>query len=99
MNFWNDYFEPKYFFIAFFIGVLLVYITSPTPEVILRYPTPNNAGHIVYKDHADMCYVYHAKQVPCHKNAIETPLQLVNNKKKNDKGLFTTLFHSSETST
>lgn len=84
MNFWEEYFEPQYFFIAFFIGMLAVYISVPTPEVILRYPTPFNAGKLVYKDDADMCYVYDSKEVDCPSfGVIDTPLQNVNNVDKN----------------
>jgi hypothetical protein len=84
MGFWEDYFEPKYFFVAFFIGMFLVYITVPTPEVIIRYPTPHNAGKVVYKDSADVCYVYDSKEVGCPSSGvIETPLQHMNNKDKN----------------
>lgn len=86
MNFWEEYFEPQYFFISFFIGILLVYISVPTPEVILRYPTPHNAGKLVYKDDADMCYVYDSKEIACPSSGvIDTPLQTVNNVDKNKK--------------
>lgn len=84
MSFWGNYFEPSYFFISFFIGILLVYISVPTPEVILKYPTPDNSGKIVYQDSADSCYVYDSKEVQCSKSAIDTPLQHINNKEKND---------------
>jgi len=88
MGFWKDYFEPWYFLVAFCVGMFLVYITVPTPEVIIRYPTPQNSGKLMYKDSADMCYVYDAKKVQCSKDAIETPLQHVNNKVKNEKSFW-----------
>ena len=76
MSFWKNYFEPKYFFIAFFVGMFMTYITVPTPEVILKYPTPINSGKIVYQDLADTCYVYESEQIPCPKKGVtETPLQ------------------------
>ena len=31
-----------------------VYILTPTPDIILKYPTPDNAGSIIYKDKADV---------------------------------------------
>lgn len=61
----SDYFDPLYFFVALFIGLFYTYLTTPMPEVIIKYPTPDNAGNIIYKDRADVCYKYIAKPVPC----------------------------------
>lgn len=61
----SDYFDPLYFFIALFIGLFYTYLTTPMPEVIIKYPTPENAGKIIYKDKADVCYKYVAKEVSC----------------------------------
>jgi hypothetical protein len=73
--------------------MFIVYITMPLPEIIIRYPTPYNAGKIIYKDNAEMCYVYDAKEITCPKEGIiNTPLQFVNNKDKNNKGVITNLF-------
>jgi len=60
-----EYFEPLYFFIALFIGLFYTYLTTPMPEIIIKYPTPDNAGKIVYRDRADVCYKYDAKEVAC----------------------------------
>ena len=38
------------FIISFCIGILLVYLLTPIPKIIIRYPTPENAGKIIYKD-------------------------------------------------
>ena len=32
-------------------GLFLVYITSPRPDIIYVYPTPDNLDKIQYKDH------------------------------------------------
>ena len=49
---------------------------APIPEVIMRYPTPANAGKQVYKDRSDTCYVYDSKEVSCPASgAIETQIQ------------------------
>ena len=45
--------------------ILFVYILTPTPDIVLKYPTPENSGKIVYKDKADVCYKYEAKEVTC----------------------------------
>jgi hypothetical protein len=89
-----DCFEPTYFLISFFIGMFMVYITSPTPEVIIRYPTPVNSGKNVYIDSADMCYVYDSKEVKCTRDAIDTPLQHINNKEKNGESFLKRMFPS-----
>ena len=65
----------------------------PLPEIIIRYPTPHHAGKVIYKDSADMCYVYDSREVNCPKEGvITTPLQSINNKIKNNKGVITHLF-------
>lgn len=59
-----------YFFISLFIGFFLVYITSPKPKVIVKYPTVKNAGKILYKDDSGVCYKYRAVEVDCNNNNI-----------------------------
>lgn len=56
---------PLYFFIAFAIGLLLCYVSTPKSEVIVKFPSPYNAGQVVYKDKADSCYKYEASVVSC----------------------------------
>ena len=91
----NKYLSLKCFFISFFIGMFMVYITTPLPEIIIKYPTPSNAGKIIYKDNADTCYVYDSKETVCPKEGIiDTPLQFANNKDKNNKGIITNLFEN-----
>lgn len=61
--------DPFYFILALAIGLFFVYITNDNmPEIILLYPTPDNAGKIVYKDTADVCYKYKKEEVKCPKN-------------------------------
>jgi len=64
LNF-SDYFDPLIFFIALFIGLFYTGLTTPPPEIIIKYPTKDNAGKIIYKDRMDVCYKYIAKDVPC----------------------------------
>jgi hypothetical protein len=93
MKFLDKYLSLKCFFISFCIGMFMVYILTPLPEIIIRYPTPHNAGKIVYKDSADMCYVYDAREVSCpNKGVVNIPLQITNNTLKNNKGAFTKIF-------
>lgn len=59
------YIEPFYFFLAFSFGMLYVYISTPEPEIIIKYPVPDEAENIIYKDYSDMCYKYVPKEVKC----------------------------------
>ena len=85
-----DIISPTAFFISFFIGIFLVYLLAPSPDVIFRYPTPENAGKIIYQDHANTCYTSNVKQVNCdNTNPIDTPIQETNNKHKNNENVIT----------
>jgi hypothetical protein len=57
--------RPLYFFAAFAIGLLMCYILTPKPEVVVKFPSPYNAGKVVYKDKADSCFTYKASSVEC----------------------------------
>lgn len=59
------YIDPFYFFMAFVIGLILTYLLTPVPTLIIKYPTPENAGKFIYKDKADVCYKYAAEEVSC----------------------------------
>ena len=78
-----DFFDPFYFFIALFVGLFYTYLTTPMPEIIIKYPTPENVGNIIYKDRADVCYKYVAKEVACpaDKSKIKK-LDIQHNKKE-----------------
>lgn len=56
------------FLISFAVGLFFVYILSPPPNVVLKFPSPYNAGKITYRDKSDTCYVYKAEQVSCPMN-------------------------------
>lgn len=58
--------RPLWFFLAFGIGLLACYVMAPAPEVIVKFPSPKNAGQVVYHDdNTDSCFVYEADQVDC----------------------------------
>jgi len=69
--------NPLLFFISFAFGLFMCYITNPKPNIIIKYPTPENSGKIIYKDNANTCYKYESKEVDCSKNTniIENPIQ------------------------
>lgn len=61
-------FIPLYFFIALFIGFFIVYITSPSPKVILKNPNPDNIDNITYIDDNNVCYKYKKTKIKCPSN-------------------------------
>jgi hypothetical protein len=61
----TDYIDVKAFFIALFIGLFLTYIFSKPKKIIIKWPTPENAGKLIYKDNEENCYKYNAKEVEC----------------------------------
>jgi hypothetical protein len=84
--------EPFYFFISLFIGMFFVYILAPIPDIIIKYPLPNDVNNIIYKDENDMCYKYDVKAVDCDKNDIhEFDIQYVDNNSKNNKNILDTI--------
>lgn len=54
-----------YFLCAFGVGMFVVYITTPPPNVVLKFPSPYNAGKVTYSDKAGTCYKYTAHDVTC----------------------------------
>jgi len=62
------------FIIAFTIGILYVYISTPKPKIVIKYPTPYNSNKIVYRNDNDVCYKYTVEEVKCTDKAIDQPL-------------------------
>lgn len=55
-----------YFMTAFAIGLLFAYVFAPAPQVVVKFPSPYNAGRVTYRDSADNCYKFRAeKQEEC----------------------------------
>lgn len=71
MWFLVDYINVKVFLISLIVAFLWVYLFTPSPKVVVQYPTPENAGKITYNDkHNKSCYKYETKKVSCNKTAI-----------------------------
>lgn len=70
-----DFIDLRYFIFAFAFGMLIVYTTTPPPEVIIKYPTPENAGKIIYKDDAGICYKYRAEEIKCPSDSSKIKAQ------------------------
>lgn len=61
--------KPMYFFLSFAIGLFVVYIFNPPPQVVVKFPSPHNAGNVVYRDEDNACYVYRADKTACPRDA------------------------------
>lgn len=57
--------HPLAFLVSFAIGMFFVYVLQPETKVIIKHPTPENAGKIIYHDKANNCYKYMAKEIDC----------------------------------
>jgi len=60
--------NPIVFFLSLCVGLFICYITTPSPDIIYKYPTPENLKLLTYIDEASNCYKYSAKKIPCPKN-------------------------------
>ena len=65
------------------VGLFIVYITAPKPEVIFVYPNPDNEEKILYKDRSGMCHRFKSKQVKCPNNKSLIRKYPIQAKKKN----------------
>ena len=50
------------------IGIFAVLYVKPEETVVRKYPTPETAKDLVYKDKNGVCYKYTANKVDCDKN-------------------------------
>jgi hypothetical protein len=67
--------------------MLIVYTTTPVPEIIYKYPTPDNS--VVYQDDVQNCYRYVSKEVPCKGEITEIPIQQVDLEEKSKESIIT----------
>lgn len=62
----GKFIDPLYFFISFAVGLFIFYIYHPKPDVVMKFPSPYNAGQIEYKDDdSQSCFKYQASKVQC----------------------------------
>lgn len=80
--------NPVVFLISFAVGLFFVYITRPTPIPIIQYPTLENAGSIVYKDDADVCYKYKALKVQCPPDNSQVKSMVLQQAEEDKKSAF-----------
>lgn len=56
--------NPFAFVLAFGAGLMVVYVTNPRPTLVVKFPTPMNAGKVIYRENGE-CYVYKHEEVDC----------------------------------
>lgn len=58
--------RPVWFIGALAFGILYCYLVSPKPEVVVRFPSPYNAGKVTYTAKGgDTCFTFNASKVAC----------------------------------
>jgi hypothetical protein len=63
---------------AFAVGLLLTYLIQPKPRVVIKFPSPYNAGKVLYRDEENTCFRFRADKVSCPRDkAILKPQPLV----------------------
>ena len=86
------YIDPFYFFISLFIGIFIMYISSPIPNVIIKYPTPENSSDLIFKDESGVCYKYEVEEMSCPEDSSKVKKILTDeNKSKKDTGIIDVL--------
>lgn len=60
--------------VSFAIGILFTYLVTPAPKVIVKFPSPFNAGKVVYRDASDTCYMFKSDAVECAGAVLPQPL-------------------------
>lgn len=58
------YLNPFVFIMSFGVGLLIVYMIQPAPTIVIKFPTPLNAGKVIYRED-DTCFKYSAEEVSC----------------------------------
>ena len=69
------YIDSYYFLISLCVGIFFVYILSYQPQVIMRFPIPDNENVTIYKDKNEVCYKYKSEEVNCSIGAKDIDLQ------------------------
>ena len=76
--------EIFYIALGLFLGFFIIYITTPAPRIVLKYPTIENIRDTTYVDQNGMCYKYYAIETPCPVNS-QQPAQYANNNNNNNQ--------------
>lgn len=55
------------FIIGFAIGIFYIYLMEPGYTRVVKFPTPETCGKIIYRDKSLNCFVYEYEKVICDK--------------------------------
>jgi hypothetical protein len=69
-----EYVSLKWFLISFSLGLMVVLLFVPPPSVVVKFPNPETAGQMMYKDSAGACFKYKAVPVDCTPGAKQQPI-------------------------
>lgn len=64
----TDFIDSNAFFLSLAIGLLIFYVIAPQKRIVIKYPNPENAGKVVYKDTNENCFKFKAEEVNCPKD-------------------------------
>lgn len=65
------------FIIGISIGIFILYIYKPYPNIIIKHPTPENVNNIIYNNKDGSCYKYTANEVPCSGIILDHPIMII----------------------
>ena len=54
-----------YFVFSMFIGILILYLIHPSPQIVNNYPTVDSLSNIIYSDGGGRCYSYEKEKKIC----------------------------------
>ena len=57
--------EILFIIIGFLIGLFIIYMTTPLPRIVVKYPTIDNIENTTYVDERGQCYRYFAEEIKC----------------------------------
>jgi hypothetical protein len=59
------YLSIKTFVISFLVGMLFIFLSSPSQRSVVVYPTVDNQDMFQYKDMANNCFAFKPNTVKC----------------------------------
>jgi hypothetical protein len=59
------YLSIKTFILSFLVGMLFIFLSSPSHRSVVVYPTVDNQDKFQYKDMADNCFTFKPNVIKC----------------------------------